>query len=480
MENVDFLFEYEVKNRELDSVCLLGAYLENKGYSVAYVNSWQSLETLPPKYNAKVMVISACYVDDIYDFFCSHAEAFDKVVNLQWEQVLVNSETTGKKDSSWNYSGIALRTRHICWGAENQQYLMEKFHISPEYLRICGYLPLDFYRSELKSLSIDRQTLFTENGLDPEKKTLLFISSFTWCGLPKSEEPKVDAQEIVETKAIHYESQEKIVDWFVKLAKAHPELQIVYRPHPAEASNPLLLTHADVHSNFHVIPKESIRNWIMACDVLYNWCSTSMIEMYASGKPTHLLRPVAIPYALEMPIFQEGHFRAIDNYTDFEKSALDSEAYEGFPVPQEDFLRYYDIQDTPAFQRIGDYLIETLQDDTYHCQSASYKRPEARASTLRYEMKESFRYHPAFRKLCRLGAATLKWNAVGRKLAEIEHTTEYLVYKRTNTQESSLEEKAEKKKQQLYYQEKIKQNGSSQSEIRQKLDMYRKVIHTEP
>ena len=31
IRDVDFLFTYEVRNRELDSICLLGAYLEKKG-----------------------------------------------------------------------------------------------------------------------------------------------------------------------------------------------------------------------------------------------------------------------------------------------------------------------------------------------------------------------------------------------------------------------------------------------------------------
>ena len=34
MRDVDFLFVYEVKNREMDSICLVGAYLEEKGYKL--------------------------------------------------------------------------------------------------------------------------------------------------------------------------------------------------------------------------------------------------------------------------------------------------------------------------------------------------------------------------------------------------------------------------------------------------------------
>ena len=39
VKDVDFLFIYEVRNREIDSVCLLGAYLETRGYRVGYINT---------------------------------------------------------------------------------------------------------------------------------------------------------------------------------------------------------------------------------------------------------------------------------------------------------------------------------------------------------------------------------------------------------------------------------------------------------
>ena len=43
MREVDFLFVYEVRNREMDAVCLVGAYLEEKGYRVGYINTWDRL-----------------------------------------------------------------------------------------------------------------------------------------------------------------------------------------------------------------------------------------------------------------------------------------------------------------------------------------------------------------------------------------------------------------------------------------------------
>ena len=52
IKDVDFLFIYEVLNREMDSICLLGAYLERRGYSVAYLNTWDTMYNQLPEYRA--------------------------------------------------------------------------------------------------------------------------------------------------------------------------------------------------------------------------------------------------------------------------------------------------------------------------------------------------------------------------------------------------------------------------------------------
>ncbi len=150
MKKVDFLFVYEVKNREIDSVCLLGAYLETKGYSDGYINTWDSLYNAYEEYDTEVIVLSGACGNGSYKYFTSHAMSFKKAINLQWEQVLVNYARYGDGKTSWDYSGVALNIRHVSWGNDNRKFLHEKFGIDENLLRTCGYIPLDFYREEFK------------------------------------------------------------------------------------------------------------------------------------------------------------------------------------------------------------------------------------------------------------------------------------------------------------------------------------------
>ena len=117
-------------------------------------------------------------------------------------------------------------------------------------------------------------------------------------------------------------SQKMILDWFRRLAKEHGDLQIVYRPHPAEANNETLLQCEKEVPSFHVVAKESIRNWILNSDILLNWKSTSMIEAYASGKKTLVLHPTKIPFKLTMPFFEEGHYKAVTSYEELEAGLM--------------------------------------------------------------------------------------------------------------------------------------------------------------
>ncbi|MBP1571488.1 MAG: hypothetical protein J6C76_06270, partial [Oscillospiraceae bacterium] len=173
MKKVDFLFVYEVKNRELENITLLAAELERRGFSVAFLNTWACLNAPFEDYDAEVVVTSACYTTDTYKFFTRHAARFRKVVNLQWEQVLRNGYAEADGATSWDFSGEALVTRHICWGENTKNRLMAKYNVAEEFLKICGYISLDFYRKEFKPFIKTKEELFGEFGLDTNKTTSL-------------------------------------------------------------------------------------------------------------------------------------------------------------------------------------------------------------------------------------------------------------------------------------------------------------------
>ncbi|MEG1801334.1 MAG: hypothetical protein RR273_05095, partial [Oscillospiraceae bacterium] len=318
MKKVDFLFIYEVRSREIENLALLAAQLEHWGYTTAFMNSWRCLDLKYDSYDAQVVVISACYDTGTYQFFAGHAGKLKKVVDLQWGQMLKNGYIQSREIVSWDFSGEGLVTRHVCWGPNERKRLEDVYGVEEQYLPICGYLPMDFYRPELADFIIKREQLFTENGLDPNKMTVLFISSFAMVGLPNEHKGKCGhrLQEIIDDSC--YESQEIILDWFKKAMVAHKDIQFIYRYHPTERDNPILTQMEEDYPNFFCISKEAIKHWIVGCDKIYNWLSTSAAEIYKCGKQSFIIRPVPVPWEADMAIFDGCH--AISEYDEFEKS----------------------------------------------------------------------------------------------------------------------------------------------------------------
>ena len=455
VEDVDFLFIYEVKPRELDSVCLLGAWLENRGYRVGYINSWDTMFHWHTEYRTKVAVLSACYNTGAYEYFLGHALSFEKVVNLQWEQVMMNFATQSKVQTGWDYYGKALEIRHVCWGENNREYLHDRYGIGYDKMRICGYLPLDFYREELRGATETREDLFARYGLDPKKQTLLFISSFADAGKPKSEIAlqEGDQRENEEKREVQATHRNMILDWFRRLARENSDIQIIYRPHPAEASNPEILQIAREIPGFYVIPKESIRNWIMNCDILCNWQSTAMIELYASGKKTLVLRPQEIPFLFSMPILEEGHYKAVTSYE--ELAAGIREENPEFPVEKDTLLRFYSMTDQPAYERVGQYLIDTLEDPDYRCPEIG-EHSSAKGRVLhRIQMKANIAKVKALHGIHRLaGGERMKDGKMTPRAAKIEEDYKHF----------------------SYYVQKMRQNRTPYRELRAKINAYRRMI----
>lgn len=456
MQKVDFVFEYEVKPREFSSVCLLAAYLKNKGYSVAVLNSWQSLYQKPKAYDAVVAVVSACYKDETYDFFTGHIASFKKVVNMQWEQVLINHYYQPSADGTYAYEGTGRYTYHICWGEKEKTWLETSYQIDKKYPRVLGYLPLDFYRTELRPLMPSRERLFAQYGLDPQKKALLFISSFSAIDFPLTEDHGDDSVFPLQVK-VSKESQTVLLKWFDRFAKDHPEMQIIYRYHPSEKGNPAVQALASSNQNVYTIAEHPVSHWIMACDKLYNWNSTCMVEMLRSKKDTYLVRPIAVPDSMDFQIFKGAH--CITSYEEFEQSALESRMV-SFPVPPQQVTQWYDISEEPAYQRIGDFLIEVYHSDEYASRPSTVNMHRLNQYMLKKRLKGLFVHSGMDRVIAHFG---------GQRLAEKMDRIRKGVLSEDNYARSKQEKDG-------YVQSRAKLNGASEQEIQETIEKYQKRI----
>lgn len=456
MKKVDFLFIYEVRNRELENIALLAAELEKRGYTTAFVNSWYATSNVIPDYDAEVVVVSACYSSNTYTFFTKFVTRFKKVVNMQWEQILHNGYVESPGTTSWDFWGESLKTRHVCWGANTKNRLMTKFGVPEEFLKVCGCIPLDFYRPEFKSRIIPREKLFRDNGLDPDKVTMLFISSFSFTSLPLNTRPKssVDFSDVHAKSVI--DSQQAIARWMEKACREFPDIQFIYRAHPAEAEAEFLLQLEKENKNFFCLSNEPIKHWIMACDKIYNWTSTAAAEVYVSGRQSFVLEPVPLDHRVTYRLFENGN--SIKEYDSFRESLELPADAKAQPIDDALMDECYNQSDVPNYRRVADMLEETFHSTEYH--SENYNTHSCQKDRI----KQENRYTKFFRS-----PLNVLWCKVA-KATKIQHPS--FKYRRENGLFSMQDVRNVKE----YYRSRTEKNYLSDADIHLIVDEFKKII----
>lgn len=356
----DFVIVVEKLQRELDSAALIAGTLKKNGYlceivKFPFVNEYE----LQRKYKNKVRVVltQSLYCDrTIYNLVYHIFGKVKNIVDLRWEQIFTNERF--KDIDSYNYPhGSAQRAYHVCWG-EKIKYYMEKAGIKEERLPVTGPVHLDFCRKRFERLYPKKTELFERLKIPQDKKFLLFISSFSYSTLTQTELKGLGellGKEVIDKFAdLSRNSRNILLEWFKELLAIRTDIIIVYRPHPAEREDEVLKRIETEYHNFRVIAEGSILPWIKAADQIYNWFSTSVIEVVSSGKKCKILRPIEIPYEQDVVTLSDMEF--ITNKEQFFQSTMENDS-----ISDRDGAKlqlYYDIKEN---ELSADRLCECLK-----------------------------------------------------------------------------------------------------------------------
>lgn len=355
----DFVFVCESKVRELESCCLIGQELENRGYTVGVLNWWLPniyVEYQPVK--TKVLMAHAVYKDESLNRELSFIDGETKVINLQWEQIYSIKDLTNP-NAPWKMEGDAKRVVHLSWGNENFNKLTTYDGVSADRVKIVGQVSMDFLNAKLRNYYLSKEALLEKYNIPQDKKICLFISSFSFTNLPEN----VQDPELVELSNVSYESQKKILEWIQTAVNMYEDIIFIYRPHPAEANNKSIQGLERTYSNFRCISELSVKQWIIASDIIYNWYSTSIADVYFANKNCHILRPVDIPRELECRIFEKGDF--IRTKEDFLDTIVTNNSA-SFPIPVDNINYAYSNNQEMTYLRIADVCEKVLKEDSLY------------------------------------------------------------------------------------------------------------------
>lgn len=376
MKELDFLFLYEHKVRELENLCLMKYELDRRGYrtQIAYIDDAENAFTDTPVYHTKVLCTMACYDNHTLHWHSKEFVKFDKVIDLQWENIVYKKDEQ-REDAYKNFWGIGKEVVHVAWGQQNVNRLLQAAHLDPKKVKLTGHVGMDFLREPLTKYYLSREELFKKYNIESDKKVILFASPYY--GDCLSEEYidgmcKAFGEDWPEYYKFMCDSQKIVLEWFERICEEHSELFFIFRPHPGHPSI-MAENLAKKCSNFRIISGESVKQWIITCDKVYTGNSSVVVEAYFAKKMCQLLFPLPTTSGFELQLIEDSS--KIVNYEEFYGSVFAEK--ESFPTPEQSIEDIYLIDwDTPNYVKFANMAEEVLRDD-YYCltrkQLKSYK-----------------------------------------------------------------------------------------------------------
>lgn len=369
-DKIDFLIMYEVTTRELESIILLGNELKQRGYSVEYFSFehsnlkkyLQNKKHIKKYYdNVEIVLMPSLYHDkEVYHlvhYVCGNCK---NIVNLRWEQAFTYKNE--KDFNGYQYPhGDARMGYHLCWGNASRENMISA-GINDSKLLLCGPIHMDFLREQFCDYYVDKKQLFMQYNLPIDKKSVLYISSFALASMTERQlqrEEENAGRTLFDREQIKHqkESRRITLEWIEELLK-EDSCTFIYRPHPVENVLEDLAELEDKYENFHVISEHSVKQWILQCDVITTWISTSIVEAFFAGKSCLIVRPLPIAKENEMPLYKDSNI--IDSKEKFLNGVkADSE----ISVSEKVIRNYYDCNEIPSYIRLSNMLEKIHADD---------------------------------------------------------------------------------------------------------------------
>lgn len=432
IEELDFLFIYEHKVRELENLCLLKYELDRRGYKVkiVHIEDAEALKAMRPIYHAKVVVTMACYQNSSIEWHTKNFVKFDKLIDMQWENIVFPMDEKDTKAYK-NYSGVAKDVVRISWGEMNKKRMLEVAKMDPKKVKLIGHVGMDFLREELKGYYLSKEEVLKEYDIPADKKIFLFISPY-FSDYHSEEYLKEMCRRFGEGWRYYYKdcmlpSKKIILEWMGKICEQRQDIVFVYRPHPGEESRQADEMTAK-YSNFKVIGGQSVKQWILISDKIYTGNSSTFVEAFFGRKMCYLLFPVPVPADYELAFLKDAD--KISDFEDFEKTIEGDDR--PFPVSEKLIDEVYTIDwNKPSYIKFADMAEEVIKNPYYNLTKEQLKEYYHKMGAAEKLIKALTKVTPLYNiYLTMVESDSPKWKwlenkrAARRELEQIAHEFE--------------------------------------------------------
>lgn len=364
VQPIDVLWLVEHVARELDVACAVKALLEKeRAVHVEIVPIQANMKTIARRFQPRVVVFPFFYNAEKLERVLTHWRSA-LYFNLAWEQLLYGAN---QKYKTLVGDFARYKVIHHAWGDFFRNILVGQ-GVPAEHILVNGQPAYKLYDHPYRGYYPSRSELAAKLNLDSTRRWVLFPENYNWAFYPRYRIRELVAQgadgaELEALRDFCEVSLREVFRW-CKEAAENFAVEIIIRPRPSTSSAMMKARVRQVlgalPAHLHVIKEGSVREWILAADVVVSSYSTSLIEAAVAGKGAYMLEPIPIPAALQTE--WQGYAPRIKTYAEFAERCQ-NDADETTAQPLQTWARGGLLANGDPIAAIADYLRMFLQPD---------------------------------------------------------------------------------------------------------------------
>lgn len=303
MREVDVVYLYEHAARELDVACAVTARLRNAGVGIEIVHWPTGFPVAVTRFRPRLVVLPFCYTEDSYEALLAYWRN-SIFFNLSWEQWFY----PGNQKAKTPRGEFAVRyVIHHAWSETYRDFLSNN-GLAEKNIFLNGQPAYALYDEPYRAQFPSRAEMAARYGLDPSRRWVFFPENYNWAFYSDATIQQFirggqSPAEIDEMVEYCRRSFNDLLKWFALIAQ-NENVEVILRPRPSavmgEFQNAVKRTLPEFPAHLHIIQKGSVREWILASDVILSSHSTSLIEGAVAGKPVFMVEPHPMPAALKV------------------------------------------------------------------------------------------------------------------------------------------------------------------------------------
>jgi len=362
MKSIDILFFVEHVARELDIACAVRAIIERDSQLSIEIDSLShGIEKTLEHYQPRIVVLPYCvaiFEGGLDEIVARWPKA--EYVSLSYEQVL------GRAQKNLNSPKDKFSKDYVlyhAWGDFFAEYL-QTHGVPSRHIFINGNPTYSLYQYPYKAYyGNQRAQLARQYGLDEGKRWIFIPENYGWAFF---EDHMVrarirrgfDPQQAYEYRDFARQSLGAVSHWWQRAGEIE-SIEVIIRPRPAIPAQQFIdrvREHAgELPERLHFIKHGTVREWILASDVVISSYSTTLLEAAAAQKPVYILSPQPFPELLYAECYElTDHVATQEDFL----AALTQETLPRNWVALEQWLRALMISRGDSIANMARMLIE--------------------------------------------------------------------------------------------------------------------------